>query len=265
MDVFNYDDYKSFLRATIKSSSERGYLTRLAEAAGCQKSYFTQVLHHQVNFTPEHAASLCRFWNFDDTEEDYFIELVNYSRAGTQLLKNRIQKKLKQIKEEKNVLSKRFKTEDITDEQSQAFYYSSWLISAIHMAITIFELQTVKDLAKHFRIDEPEVSKILEQLSKIGLAVKKGHSWSATNKIIHLPRNSIFNSMNHLNWRNQAIVDAQAQKKESIHYTSITSLSRKDFYEIQRLVLKFIDQKRKIITPSKEELLGCFTCDWFEV
>jgi uncharacterized protein (TIGR02147 family) len=265
MNVFNYDDYKSYLRAAIKESPERGYLTKLAAAAGCQKSYFTQVLHHHVHFTPEHATSLCRFWNFDDNEEDYFIELVNYARAGTQLLRHRIQKRLTQIKDEKLTLAKRFKASDITDEESRAFYYSSWLISAIHMAITIPDLQTVKSLSRHFRSEENEISKILEQLYKFGLAAKKGSAWVTTNKMIHLPRNSVFTSMNHLNWRNQALIDSQQHKKDSIHYTSITSLSKSDFYEIQQLVLKFIDQKRKIITPSKEEVLGCFTCDWFEV
>ena len=133
------------------------------------------------------------------------------------------------------------------------------------MALTIPELQSIKALAKHFRIEENEVSRILNRLQEIGLVSCKRNAWFTTNKMIHLPRNSIFNSMNHLNWRNQSIADAQTQKNDSIHYTSIASLSKKDFYDIQQLVLKFIDQKRKIIEPSKEEVLGCFTCDWFEV
>ena len=265
MNIFEYNNYKIFLRETIKLSAERGYLTKLASAAGCQKSYFAQVLHHHVNFTPEHAINLCRFWNFDEAEEDYFIELVNYARAGTEILRNKIQKRLKQIKDDQLVLAKRFNTGNIFDEQSQAYYYSSWLISAIHMALTIPELQSIKALAKHFRIEENEVSRILNRLQEIGLVSCKRNAWFTTNKMIHLPRNSIFNSMNHLNWRNQSIADAQTQKNDSIHYTSIASLSKKDFYDIQQLVLKFIDQKRKIIEPSKEEVLGCFTCDWFEV
>jgi len=96
-------------------------------------------------------------------------------------------------------LAKRIKANDISDEKTRAFYYSSWFVSAIHMTINIPELQTPKVLSKHFRTEEVEVSKILEQLSKFGLAVKRGSNWSATHKMIHLPRSSIFTSMNHLN------------------------------------------------------------------
>ncbi|MEQ1666631.1 MAG: hypothetical protein ABL927_14800, partial [Bdellovibrionales bacterium] len=71
--------------------------------------------------------------------------------------------------------------------------------------------------------------------------------------------------LNHQNWRSQALLDAQKIRSDSIHYTSIQTLSFSDFEKLKELILKFIDNQRDIIKSSKEEQLACFTCDWFRV
>lgn len=265
MDLFEYIDYKAFLKEKIRESGERGYLTQIAEAASCQKSYLTQVLNHHVHFTPEHAAGISIFFNFDESEGDYFIELVNLARAGSEILKKRIQRRLAQIKQERLNLSKRFKVESISDDASRALYYSHWLISAVHMAVTIPGLTTPKSLSQHFHVEETEIQKILEKLNSLGVVEKEGGRWKTTSSLIHLPKDSMFSQMNHLNWRMQAVLDSQKANRDHVHYTSIASLSKIDFQSIQATILRMLDQQRKTITSSKEEILGCFTCDWFEV
>ncbi|MFX6794117.1 hypothetical protein ABTH15_20060, partial [Acinetobacter baumannii] len=76
-------DYKQFLLLQVAAhAGEYGYKSKLAVAAGCQKSFFSQVLNAHVHRTPEHALGLARFWKLNRLERDYFLELVNHARAG---------------------------------------------------------------------------------------------------------------------------------------------------------------------------------------
>src|ERR1700692_4612304 len=107
-DVFEFNDYRKFLEAQIAgNSSERGYQTKLSKAAGCKGSFLSQALHSHVNLTPDHAAGLCRFWNFDDDETDWFIELLTLARAGSPEMKKVCTRRLKEIEKRRTNLKER--------------------------------------------------------------------------------------------------------------------------------------------------------------
>ena len=82
---------------------------------------------------------------------------------------------------------------------------------------------------------------------------------------VHLPRHSLFNSLNHQNWRMRAVFDAQQLSSQAIHYTAVQTVSVSDYEKIKDLLLKFVDQQRKIVTQSADEDLAVFCCDWFKI
>lgn len=75
-------------------ASEWGYKTRLAVAAGCQKSYISQVLAGIHPLQVEHMCGLAEFWKATETELEYLINLVSYERAGTSGLRNYYRRRL---------------------------------------------------------------------------------------------------------------------------------------------------------------------------
>ena len=63
VDVFSFSDFREIVRAKISEHrGTRGYQSRLAEASGVQSSFLSHVLHGHVLITPDHALSMCRFW-----------------------------------------------------------------------------------------------------------------------------------------------------------------------------------------------------------
>ncbi len=71
--------------------------------------------------------------------------------------------------------------------------------------------------------------------------------------------------LHHNNWRQRALLDAQELgNTKSIHYSSVFTMSRKDFLRLHELSLQFLERGRQIIGPSKEEALYCVACDLFE-
>ncbi len=108
MDVFTFDDYKKYLRHQVAHNRDiRGYQTNLAEAAGCQRAFISQVLTSHINLTPDHAAALCSFWRFSDDESDFFMDLVALGRAGTEKLRGNLNRRLSKIKKQRENISHR--------------------------------------------------------------------------------------------------------------------------------------------------------------
>ena len=199
MKIFDSFDYKKVLKADIsENKDEYGYKSKLATAAGCQKSFLSQVLNGHVHLTPEHALGLARFWKLSERERDYFIALVNFGRAGTKELTDYLKEKLVLMKREHENLGKRFEAPALSlKEDLASTYYSAWHFSAIHIGLTIPSLRSTAKIAKRFHLSEELVQDTLQQLKNLGLAEKRADgSWIATKKSLHLSSDSIFNFIN---------------------------------------------------------------------
>jgi uncharacterized protein (TIGR02147 family) len=264
MHVFDFEDYQEFLKSDVKAKAgQRGYLTRLAEGAGCQKSYLSQVIKGHVNFTPEHAMRLALFWNLSEMESEYFIELVHLGRTSFQPLKNKIRARLNALQAQRKNLAKRLNESSFSEPEAQV-YYASWIPSALHVAVDLEKVRTADALAHLLGLPLEVVKTHMEFLVRLGLVNKKGQEWWPTGRNIHLPNSSSFNMMNHQNWRSRALVDSQKGDAGGIHYTSIQTLSFKDYETIQELVLEGIDHQRKIVGPSEPQTMACLCVDWFQ-
>jgi uncharacterized protein (TIGR02147 family) len=268
MNVFSTYDYKKFLAAQIESHrDEYGYKSKLADAAGCQKSFFSQVVNAHVHLTPEHALGLANYWKLNQREREYFLELVNYGRAGTKDLGDYIKEKLISLRKENEHLGKRYSQPNLSvPNDLAAVYYSSWHYSAIHILLTIPQYQTPAKVAKRLHLPEPYVVEILRQLQALELVTKhQDGSWRASKKSLHLPKDSVFNSVNNSNWRQRATESSFRGGSDHIHYTGVYSLSVDDLAKLRELIFETIDRSRQIVGPSSEEELVCMSCDLFVV
>ncbi len=266
MSVFSFDDYKKFIESQIRDHAQvRGYKTDLATGAGCQRSFFSQMLHGHVHLTPDHAAGLSYFFEMNEREREYFMELVHLARASTKALREMTQRKLLELRKQNEDLALRFKKANPVNEAEQLLYYSSWHWSAIHIALTIPTYQEASSLSRLLNLKPEFVEQSLSTLKELGYVERLGKKWVASQKLIHLPKLSALTSMNHSNWRARAVANSQLQGESSVHYTAVCSLSQSDFIKLKDMVLQFLDQTRSIIEPSKEEELACLNLDWFKV
>lgn len=267
MNIFRYLSYVSYINDVVKkNSSIYGYKAQMAKAANCQRSYLSQVLAEKAELMPEHALGLCEFWQLSRTESEYFLNLVNLSRASTQNLKKYYLEKIKQMQIDQENLAKKFSDTMVLPDAKAAIYFSHWQNIAILMCLTIPELQKPEKIAHRFEIPLSTVLKTLEILKGLEMVEKlQDGGWRTTNQTIHIQRESPYNTLNHLNWRRLAVDRSFSDPLGGIHYTSAATLSKQDAILIKDLVLKLIEDTRKVIAPSKEEELYCLTCDWFKV
>lgn len=266
MKIFTFRDYREYIRFKIEENrATRGYQSMLADAAGCQRSFLSQVLNSHVQLTPDHAAGMARHWGLSEDEGDYFLLLVQHARATSPHLKQRLEKKMRDLREAGEDLSHRLKDARQLVGQQEVAYYSAWYLSAVHTLLSIPEFRTEKAISQRLNLPLALVQSALGTLESLDLVQRRGAAWAVKRFDLHLGNRSLFAANYHCNWRQKAIIRIQEQHAEDIHYTGVHTLSRKDLERVKELIRECIERAREVIAPSPEEELICFSVDLFRV
>lgn len=263
MNLFEYSSYKTYLHELVANTDFK--VSSLAEMAGCNRSYFSQMLNGKAQLTTDHIVNLGEGLEFSELEKEYFITLGLMERSSLIETKAILEKKLNHIRQKSLVLSKKIKSEansfELTDEM-KGEYYSSWLYGQIHILTSIEDFQTVETLAAKLNIKANLVKKILNRLREMQLVIKKDLRYIHQSKNLHIPHQSPHNVVNHLNWRMRAI--QKVYEENGIHYTATFSIAKKDIAVLKSQLLEFIKKQRETIGKSGSEEVYCFNCDLFE-
>ena len=265
-NIWNHTDYKKFIKSIFHSKmAERGFISRLAEAGGCQPSYLSQVLNSKAQLTPDQACGMAVYLNLSEHETEYFIATVELARAVSPLLKKRLSIKLEALKSQANVVGERLKRATWQDNEFQALYYSSWSWIALHILVSIPEFRSVEAISKRLSLKPNVVSEQLIKLEEMGFVERKMGQWHHAGGEIHLPSNSPLISLHHNNWRARGVLDSQSPKTSSdhIHFSGVYAVSKTDIENIRSVVLKMIEDANQIAGPSPSEDLAVLTCDFF--
>jgi uncharacterized protein (TIGR02147 family) len=232
VDLFRYSDYKLYLKDKFYTypSHGHGIQAKVAEVCGCNPSYISQVLNGVPHLTLEQTVAISDWLGHNKLEGKYFLTLVQMSKAGSLALKKVFQEEAAELKQSSLNIKKRVRSDvDLTSEE-QATYYSDWVYAGIHVALTIPSLRTVDTISNHFQISHKKVHKILKFLDSVNLAKREGDQYLPT-----------------------------------MHYSTVVSLSRKDFEKLHGTLLKVIEEFQAVVKPSPEEELASFNMDFFKV
>ncbi len=144
-------------------------------------------------------------------------------------------------------------------------YYSAWFYFAIHIALVIPELQEVNALSKRFNLPVDLVVSVISFLQDCGLVIQENCEYKFTTTRIHLDRNSDFIQRHHINWRSQCLQSVEKNLKEDMHFSTVFTISKSDYYLVRESLINAIENVRKIIRPSASEDLAAITLDLFKV
>jgi uncharacterized protein (TIGR02147 family) len=265
-NLLEFRDYKEFVSYKIEENNYiKGYRASLAQAAGCQRSFLSLVLNRSsIHFSMEQAVGICGFWRLSVDETDYFLELISLARAGNEVLREVIQRRIEKLLRRQQELVYRFQESSSVDEPHVAeIYYSKWYYSAIHVIASVPEFNTGEALAKRFELPIEVVRRATDFLERAGFISKQGNNWIVNEKTIHLPSSSPLTNLNHVNWRLKAVRDVEVERDASLHYSSVVSISKADFEKIKLKLLSTIDEVRSVVRLSPEQEAVAFCLDLF--
>jgi uncharacterized protein (TIGR02147 family) len=264
--IFDYRDYKAYLRDLAKSKGLRsGFKARMADAMNCQATYISQVLTGAQHLSLEQAEALARFLKLEEQERSYFFLAVQFARAGTVQLRRHFQSEMDAHLERRLNLVERFGRQSELTKEAQSIYYGCWVYAAVHIALTIPELRTVEALADHFRLPRKTVAEALSFLESLQLAQRSGSNYRIGTTFLRVGNDSPNLNRHHMNWRHQATESLDRQSKRDAHYSAVVSLSEADAARVKERIFEMIADVTTIVKDSKEEVIYGICFDLFDL
>lgn len=261
--IWSFNDYKAFLASLIEAGP-RGQVSRLAEAAGCQRSYLSNVLRTHIHLVADQAYGIARHLGLDESETTYFLLLLEKDRAAARGYKEHLDEKIRQLRLERENLAERLDRQPLQSSADQLTYYSAWYYSAVHILTSIPRFQSVSAISRALSLDAATVGTVLANLEAMSLVRRTGDTWRFHSGDIHVPNDSPMVSLHHNNWRQKAVLHSQT-RKEGLHFTMVQSVSVKVANEIKERLLKLIDEVSGLAGPSESEELIYFGLDQFRI
>ncbi len=265
MNLYETDSYTKYLKFRLSGEgpARRGRKSRFAEAIQCDGAYVTRILEASAGLSLEQGMRANSFLGHTEDESDYFLSLIGLARAGTKELKAYYRKRLDTLRDQHYTLSKRVKGVESLPEITQATYYSLWLYAAVDVATSVPSLQTTEALCEYFQLPLSTLGPILGFLRECGVIEQKENRWVNTGRQIYLTSDSPHIRKHHLNWRVKAMQLIEQPKSTNLHYSTVLSLSMKDFERLKEQFIQTISSARELVKGSKDEVVAAYCIDCF--
>jgi len=265
--ITSFKEYREIIRYRIGTADEKGYKSRLSQAAGCKASYLSQVMSGAVHLTPEHAYGMAIFWGLNTLDTEYFLLLVNQERAGSAALRQYYSGRIRGLKQDAMDLAKTVQKDSqaFTDPALTALYFAQWHVAAIHLLLGIPGFQDIDSIAKRLQLSEKSVLDGLNLLSRLNLAALRDGKWRLLQNDLHLPKDSPLANLAHSNWRQRALAAQQKEEGILMQFSALNTVALADIPRLKEVLYDAIASYRAIAQPSAEEELTCLNVDFFRL
>lgn len=269
MKIFDAKTYREYLRFRLGVDSEtkkRGSIKALSEYVVCHPTYASQVLRGISDFNNEQGVKCCQYFQLNEDETEFFIDLLNCDRAGDKATKAHFQNRIDRRRNDHLNMKKRWKVKSQLTAEQQLRYYESWIPQALHMLSQIDEGVTAEEAAAKLHISKEAATRLLQSLAEIGLVHEKEGDGRYTSLLdsVHLGTDSTALVRHHLNWRAKVSSDLTTQGIGSgTHYSSLMTMSPADALIIKKFILDHLEASREVIIKSPSEKLYCYLLDFY--
>ncbi len=242
-----------------------GAKKEFAKNCGIQNSYLSQLLSGKVELSLEQADKANQFLNHTEDESHFFMLLVQKNRAGTVSLRSYFQIQLDKLIEKQTNLKEQVKPKSEVSEVHREKFYSSWMFAAVQIGTTIKSLQTIEALSRRLGISVNKTNEILKFLVEAGLVTQSDGRFSMSTQSTHLEKDSPLVYQHHMNWRLRCLNDLEKQNQDSLHYSTVMSLSAEAVKEIKGILSQAVKNSNETMEKSSEDILYNLGVDFYEV
>jgi uncharacterized protein (TIGR02147 family) len=267
VSVFDFDDYKPFVREFIKGLPHggRGQYRAMAKHLRVHTTLLSHVFRGAKELTSEQGCSLASFLGLAELDADYLLALIESNRAGTRELKSAITRRLTQLRERRSQLEHRIPGAHSLSAEQRATFYSHWYYSAVRLASSLPGMGDATAIADRLRLPIDLVRDALEFLLESNLIRKVDDGFELVAKRTHLGASSPLAAVHHRNWRVVAMNRYERMNSRDFAFTSPVTLSRADAAHVREVLVGAVSAVTKLVEPSPSESLCLLNIDWLEL
>ncbi len=262
--VFDFSGYREYVLIRIKSLPKggRGEFQKIALALRMHTTQVSQVFNGKKDLTFDQACLLAEYFGLNELETDFFLKLVELSRAGTDHAARVYRRQLEKLKTESEKVTNRILQDRHLKEEERAIFYSSWSYSAIRLLSSIPNFRSVDAISTKLGLSKKQVSRALGFLLKTGLCIEGPTGPEMGPKNTHIEAESPLVTRHHLNWRLKAMSRFENLGANELAFTAPVSVSRADIPKIRAKLLATIEDVAKLVRDSESQELACLNLDW---
>jgi len=265
--VFDFDDYKVFVRDVIvqRPHRGRGQYRLMAKHMRVHSTLLSHVFRGAKDLTEEQACSLAAFLELSDLDADYLLALVARNRAGTTDLKSAIERRMLALRERHQQIEHRLPGARTLSVTERATFYSQWYYSGIRLAACLPGMGEPGAIAARLDLPRELVQGVLTFLMEVGLLARETGGYRLVAKRTHLGPSSPFAALHHKNWRLRAMSRYESMTARDFAFTSPITLAQADCVRVRELLVDIVAQIARIVEPSECEQLAILNIDWLEL
>ncbi|MGZ3685929.1 MAG: TIGR02147 family protein [Bdellovibrionota bacterium] len=266
MDLFKFQDYRSFLEEYFRSQGKggRGQLSKVAKVLGVHSTFVSLVFQEKRDLSFEQAVLLAQHLQLTESETDYFLLLVQLARAGNSQLKEHTKKKIREAQEAAKKLSSRFEHEHQLGAEERQTFYSSWHYSAIRIfTLTKPQGRSIEEICERFSLPRSMVVAALQFLTRTQLVIQDHDKYQVGPQRTFLEKSHPLLKCHHGNWRLKALQQYERITDDEMMFTSTISLSRTDFSRLKEILTEFVKTTSQVIKETDPEDVACVNLDLF--
>lgn len=267
MNIFDYENYKIYLKKRIQEMPRRGRGTsqKLASFLQIQPSHLSQVFNGSVDLSLEQAQKVTEYFEMRESESEYFLTLVSFARAGTKKLRDHYLKSIQKQQSLSHKLMNRVMYDRILDEKSQAQFYSQWYYSAIRLLTSIPEFQNPDRIADHLGLPIKTVNIVVDFLLQMGLCQRKDDILTMGDARTFIASDSPHVHRHHGNWRLKCLAQIENLGGDELMYTNPVTIAKADFPRVRAKIVELITEFSEIVKESPAEELALLNIDWVRI
>lgn len=266
LNIFDFEDYRVFLRAYLglEANQASGARKKLLVSTGISSSLLTQILSETKQLSTEQAYEIALHINFAEKETDYFLILVDISRAGSVKLKERLRKKMAEMRSESMRVSAKVTRDIVLTEEQKAIYYSNWIYTGVRNLVPTPHGKTIKDLSAKLHLPENKVESAIQFLIDVNLLEKTENGLEHRRGYTHLDSTHPLIFRHHQNWRQKAIQQMDNYKENHLHYTCPMALPLSAVVQLRAKLIEEIKALNTAVGDRDPEVAYCLNIDLFE-
>jgi uncharacterized protein (TIGR02147 family) len=267
VSVFDFDDYKPFVREFIKQMPRagRGQYRAMAKHLRVHTTLLSHVFRGTKELTAEQGCALASFLSLAELDADYLLALIESNRAGTRELQGAIARRLMQLRERRSQLEHRIPGARSLSGEERTTFYSQWYYSAVRLASSLPGMGDPMSIAQRLGLPVDLARDALEFLLQSNLIRRNGDGFELVAKRTHLGASSPLAAVHHRNWRVVAMNRYERMNSRDFAFTSPVTLSRVDAARVRELLVGAVSDVTKLVEPSPGESLCLLNIDWLEL
>lgn len=207
MSVFQYQDYKKLVLDRVKTypSGGHGLFRKMAEALSIPPSTISLVFKGDRDLTAEQAIDVADFFGFSELETEFFMILVEKSRAGNPRLRKFADSRLERVRKAADNLKNRVPKDKVLGDNERYQFYSEWQHSAVRLLTAIPACQKAPAIADYLGLPLSLVQRSLDFLASCGLVVEKNGTYSRGPASTHTGPGDPLTFRHLQNWHQQSV------------------------------------------------------------